>query len=203
MYGRENWTIKKVECRRIDTFELWCWRLLRSLGLQGDPTSPFKGNQSWIFIGRTDAETETNTLATRCEELTHKKRPWCWERLKAGEGNNRGWDGWMASLSQWTWVWVNSGVGDRQGAWRAAVHGVTKSHTRLSGWTELMAYFMALKVNYELYRNTSWHLAKHVSSLRNGYKAAAGGQWLPHGENFLPTPQPQPLCFLLARKQYS
>ena len=116
MYGCENWTIKKVECRRIDTSELWCWRLLRSLGLQGDPTSPFKGNQSWIFIGRTGAETETNTLATWYEELTHKKRPWCWERLKAGEGNNRGWDGWMASLSQWTWVWVNSGVGDRQGS---------------------------------------------------------------------------------------
>ena len=68
-----------------------------------------KGNQSWIFIGRTDAEAET-PLATWCEELTHWKRPWCWERLKAGgEGDDRGWDGWMASLIQWTWVWVNSG----------------------------------------------------------------------------------------------
>ena len=69
-----------------------------------------KGNQFWIFIGRTDIEAETlNTLATRCEELTHLKRPWCWERLKAGgEGNDRGWDGWMASPTQWTWVWVNS-----------------------------------------------------------------------------------------------
>jgi len=46
----------------------------------------------------------------RCEELTHLKRPWCWERLKAGgEGDDRGWDGWMASLTQWTWVWVSSG----------------------------------------------------------------------------------------------
>ena len=50
----------------------------------------------------------SNTLATWCEELTHWKRPWCWERLKAWEGDNRGWDGWMASLTQWTWVWVNS-----------------------------------------------------------------------------------------------
>ena len=50
-----------------------------------------------------------NTLATWCVELTHWKRPWCWERLKVGaEGDNRGWDGWMASLTQWTWVWVNS-----------------------------------------------------------------------------------------------
>ena len=69
-----------------------------------------KGYQSWIFIGRTDVEAETNTLATWCEELTHWKRPWCWERLKAGEeGDDRGWDGWMASPTQWTWVWVNSG----------------------------------------------------------------------------------------------
>ena len=50
-----------------------------------------------------------NTLATWCKELTHLKRPWCWERLRArGEGDNRGWDGWMASPTQWTWVWVNS-----------------------------------------------------------------------------------------------
>ena len=49
-------------------------------------------------------------LATWCEELTHWKRPWCWERLRAGgEGDDRGWDSWMASLTQWTWVWVNSG----------------------------------------------------------------------------------------------
>ena len=66
-----------------------------------------KRNQSWIFIGRTDAEGEAPIL---CEELTHWKRPWCWERLRArGEGDDRGWDGWMASLTRWTWVWVNSG----------------------------------------------------------------------------------------------
>ena len=68
-----------------------------------------KGDQSWVFIGRTDAKAETPTLATSWEELTHLKRPWCWERLKAGEeGDDRGWDGWMASLTQWTWFWVNS-----------------------------------------------------------------------------------------------
>ena len=53
---------------------------------------------------------QSNTLATWCKEMTHLKRPWCWERLKAGgEGDDRGGDGWMASLTQWTWVWVNSG----------------------------------------------------------------------------------------------
>ena len=51
----------------------------------------------------------SNTLATWCEELTHWKRPWCWERLKVGgEGDDKGWDGWMASPTRWTWVWVNS-----------------------------------------------------------------------------------------------
>ena len=67
-----------------------------------------KGDQSWVFFGRTDAKAET--LATSCEELTHWKRLWCWEGLGAeGEGDDRGWDGWMASPTRWTWFWVNSG----------------------------------------------------------------------------------------------
>ena len=69
-----------------------------------------EGDQPWDFFGRNDAKAETPTLGTSCEELTHWKRSWCWERLKGGEeGDQRGWDGWMASLTQWTWVWVNSG----------------------------------------------------------------------------------------------
>ena len=70
-----------------------------------------KENKSWIFTGRTDAEAEnSNTLATWCEELTHLKRPWCWERLKTGgEGVDRGWDFWKASMTQWTWIWGSSG----------------------------------------------------------------------------------------------
>ena len=66
---------------------------------------------SWIFIGRTDAEAETPILvvATWWEELTHLQRPWCWRRLKVGgKGDNRGWDGWMASPTEWTWVWASS-----------------------------------------------------------------------------------------------
>ena len=75
------------------------------------PVNP-KGNQSWMFIRRTDVDWcwNPNTLATWCEELTHLKKPWCWEWLRAGgEGDNRGWESWMASPTQWTWVWVNSG----------------------------------------------------------------------------------------------
>ena len=68
------------------------------------------GNQSWMFIGYWCWSWNSNTLATWCEELTHLKRPWYWERLKVGgEVNDRGWDGWTASPTQWTWVWVNSG----------------------------------------------------------------------------------------------
>ena len=71
----------------------------------------------------------SNTLVPWCKELTHWERPWCWERLKAGgEGGDRGWDGWMASLTQWTWVWASSGRWWRTGKC-AAVHGVTESKT--------------------------------------------------------------------------
>ena len=67
-----------------------------------------KGNQSWIFIHRKDWCWNSNTFATWWEELTHLKEPWCWERLKeGGEKDDRGWDGWMASLTRWTWVWVS------------------------------------------------------------------------------------------------
>ena len=84
------------------------WIFESPLDCKIQPVHP-KGNQFWIFIARTDTEAETpNILATWCKELTHWKRPWCWERLKAGgEGDDRGWDGWMASLTQW--VWVSSG----------------------------------------------------------------------------------------------
>ena len=82
-----------------------------SLGLQGDPTSPF-WRRSVLGVHWKDWcwSWNSNTLATWCEELTHLKRPWCWERLRAGgEGDDRGWDGWMASPTQWTWVLVDSG----------------------------------------------------------------------------------------------
>ena len=111
MYGCESWTIKKAEHQRIDAFELWCWRRLlrvpwtarrsnQSILKEMNPEYYWKGwCWSWNF----------NTLATWCEGLTHRERLWCWERLKLeGEGDDRGWDGWMASLTLWTWVWVSS-----------------------------------------------------------------------------------------------
>ena len=114
MYGCESWTIKKAECQRFDAFELWCWR--RRLRV---PWPARRSNKSilkeislnihwkdWYWCWSWNS----NTLAIWCKELTPLKRPWCWERLKAGgEGDDTGWDGWMASSTQWTWVWVNSG----------------------------------------------------------------------------------------------
>ena len=111
MYRCESWTIMEAEHQRIDAFELWCWRRLES-PLDWNEVQPVhpKGNQSWIFIERTDAWSwNSNTLATWCKELTHLKRPWSWQRSKAGgEGDDRGWDGWKASQIGWTWVWVSS-----------------------------------------------------------------------------------------------
>ena len=95
----------------------WCfWTVVLNKTLESplgckkiQPVNP-EGNQSWIFIRNTDVETETPILWPWCKELTHLKRPWCWDRLRAGgEGDDRGWDGWTASLTQWTWVWASSG----------------------------------------------------------------------------------------------
>ena len=89
MYGCESWTVKKAECWRIDAFELWCWR--RPLDCKEiQPVHP-KGDQSWVFIGRTDVEAETPILWPPDVKswLIWKDR----ERLKAGEGDDRGWDG--------------------------------------------------------------------------------------------------------------
>ena len=82
-----------------------------SLGLQGDPTSPFWRRSALGFLWKEWCwRWNSSTLATSWEELTHWKRLWCWEGFGAGgEGDARGWDGWMASLTRWTWVWVNSG----------------------------------------------------------------------------------------------
>ena len=111
IYGCESWTVKKAERQRIDAFELWCWRRLLSI-----PWTARQSNQSILREISPGCSLEwcrswnSSTLATSCEELTHWKRLWCWEGLGAGgSGDNRGWDGWMASPTRWTWVWANSG----------------------------------------------------------------------------------------------
>ena len=116
---------KKAEHQRTDAFELWCWRrLLRA------PWTVRRSNKSlWKEI-KPEYSSEglmwnwsSNTLATWCEKLTHWKISWFWERLRAGgEGANRGWDGWMVSPIQWTWVWANS-----ERWWRTGKLGMLQS----------------------------------------------------------------------------
>ena len=111
MYGHESWTLKKAEHLRIDTFGRWCWRrLLRVLW------TARRSNQSILKEIGPEYSLEGLMLKLKLQYFGHLRwrtdsleTPWCWERLKAGEGDDRGWDGWMASLTRWTWLWVSSG----------------------------------------------------------------------------------------------
>ena len=156
---------------------MWCWRrLLRFPWMQGDPTVHPKGYQSWVFMGRTDVEAEnSNTLATWCEELTHLKRPWCWERLKVGgEGDDRGWDGWMVSLTHWTWVWVNS-----RSCWWTGRPGMLQST-----WPQIVGHDWVTELNW-----TEWSIHRETKKTRFGehpgvIKVGIWGEWcswLQHG----------------------
>ena len=129
MYGCESWAIKKAERWRTDALKLWCCRRLLRV-----PWTARRSNQSILKEINSEYSLEglmlkmnSNTLAW-WEKLTHWKRPWCWERLKAGgEGENRRQDGWMASLTKWSLSKLWEMVKDRED-WLAAVYGVTKSH---------------------------------------------------------------------------
>ena len=139
MYGCESWTVKKAERRRIDAFELWCWRRLLRV-----PWTARRSNQSILKEISPGCSLEglmlnwnSNILATWCKELTHLNRPWCWERLTAGgQGDNRRWDGWMVSPARWTRVWVDS----RSWWWTGrpgVLHFMGSQRVRHDCWTEL------------------------------------------------------------------
>ena len=103
--------IKKTEHQKIDAFEQWCWKILLRVSWTARRSSQSVLKEIILNIHWKDWcwRWNSNTLATWCKELTHWKRPRCWERLTVGgEGDDRGWCGWMASPTQWTRVWVNS-----------------------------------------------------------------------------------------------
>ena len=142
MYGCESWTIKKAEHRRTDAFELWRWRRLLKV-----PWTARRPNQSILKNISPEYSLEGLMLKLKLQYFGHLMRravsfekTLMLERLKGGtEGDDRGWDGWMASPTQWTWVWVNS-----KSWWPTGRPGMlqsmgSQSQTLLSDWTELAA----------------------------------------------------------------
>ena len=115
-----------------------------SLGLQGDPTSPSWRSVLGVHWKDWHWSWNSNTLATSYKELTHWKRPWCWDGLGSGEEDHRGWAGWMAALTWWTWVWVNFRSllwTGRPGVLRFV--GSQSDTTEWLNWTEfLVGYFL-------------------------------------------------------------
>ena len=131
IYGCESWTIKKAECwRRLLRVPWTARRSTLSILKEINPDIHW---QDWCW------RWNSNTLATWYEEPIYWKRPWCWEKLKAGgEGDDRGWDGWMASLTQWTWVWASSGRW-----WRTGKPGMLRttgfSESEMIDWTSVIS----------------------------------------------------------------
>ena len=159
----ESWTVKKAERWRIDAFELWCWRRLLRF-----PWTARRSNQSilkeispGISLEGMMLKLKVHTVATSCEELTHWKRLWCWEGLGAGgKGDDRGWDGWMASLTRWTWVWVNSG------SWW------------WTGRPGLLQFMESQRVRHDWATELKWTELKHSGRLQTKTMTLAMTLWL-------------------------
>ena len=141
MYRRESWTIKKAEHWRIDAFRVWCWRRLSRV-----PWTARRSNQSMLKEISPGCSLKGLMLKLKLQYFGYQmkraesfEKTWRWERLRAGgEGDIRGWDGWMASPTQWTLVWVDS-----RSWWWTGMPGIllfmgfARSRTWLSDWTEL------------------------------------------------------------------
>ena len=158
MYGFESWTIKKSECQRNDSFQLWCWRRLLRFPWTSEEIKPInpKGNQPWIFTGRTDAESEAPILWP-----PNVKSQVIWKDPDAGKDwrREKGMTedemvGWHHQLNGHEFEQTPGIVKDRE-AWHAAVHGVTTNQTRPSDWTtETTHWLLLLLGNNSCF---SWH----------------------------------------------
>ena len=137
------WELEYKESWALKNWYFWTVVLEKTLesSLDCKETQPVhsKGDQSWVFIGKTDAKAKTSILWPPHAKSWLIWKDWCYEGLGAGaKGDDRGWDGCMASPTWWTWVWVNSGSWCWTGRPGILRHGVAKSQTQLSDWTELI-----------------------------------------------------------------
>ena len=171
VYGCESWNVKKAESWRIDAFELWCWRRLLRV-----PWIAKRSNQSILKEISPKYSLEGLMLKLKLQYFGHlmwwtdslekTQRPWCWERLKAGgEEDNRGWNGWIASPTLWTWRWVNSGSWWWTGKPGKLQSMGSQSQTLLSelNWTESEL----ISLMYSLNKSISLNLSSSCSILNN------------------------------------
>ena len=180
MYGCQSWTVKKAEHRKIDAFELCCWRRLLRV-----PWTARRSNQSILkeispgcSLEGLMLKLKLQYLATSCEVLTEWKRPWCWEGLWAGgDGDDRGWDGWMASPTRWTWVWVNS-----RSWWWTGRPGVLRSMGLQRVWHDWATELNWTELNWTE-RLPIWHSDKEAACQFRRGKRCRFNPWFSSGRS--------------------
>ena len=185
MYGCKSWTVKKAEHWRIDAFELWCWRRLLRV-----PWTARRSKQSILKEISPGCSLEGMMLKLKLQYFGHLmrrvdswKRPWCWKGLGAGgEGDDRGWDGWMASLTRSTWVWVNSrswwwigrpGMLQFMGSKRGRLNSITELN-----WTERSPY---KKNNASLFQ-TAVYFSCHAACIMSSSSESLSWFLIPLGD---------------------
>ena len=171
MYGCESWTIKKAEHRRIAAFELWCWRRLLRV-----PWTARRSNQSILKEISPGCSLEGLMLRLKLQYFGHLMpradsfvKTLMLERWKAGgDGDDRGWDGWMASPTQWRWVWASSGRRWKTGKPGVlyVVHGVAMNQTRLNDWATTFNFAISNLgcppfLTWSLVQPPTWTLCLH------------------------------------------